>query len=521
MKSPIVLLATALIAGLPLCGEAQQAKHTNVSITNQRAGATPFINNLTLEFSDMRHIRRIRFRIQPKPGSVTRPITGVYPRAYLRSRGYVDVLNRKITVPVFGLYDGYNNTVDVLCFFDDGSFKKLRASIPTAVFDDPCDFDKPFVRQARTTTKDLSYDYILAASSCGPNSPTIIDTDGAVRWVGTAGVQQYYTAFFNNGVYLADGTKLLRMELDGAVSVIRDYADRGDIVGFHHNIDPGKTGLIVDVNTTDYIASVHLEVDATTGEVLKEWNLAQIVHDTMVAGGDNPREFVRMANGRYDFQAVEDWTHNNAVTYRASDNSIIISSRENFVICLDYDTGAIRWILGDTTKRWYQYPSLKKLALTLTSGLPPIGQHSVSITTDDHLLLFDNGQQSAHHIPVGARRDYAAARKYKLDPKAKTATQVWNFNNNFSIISRFRSSVYEDAASNYLVTYARAENPNGSFRAQLVGLTAAREKVFDYSYPTATCCNEAYRAMPIHLERVVFSPPVAPAPTQAASASKQ
>jgi outer membrane protein assembly factor BamB len=301
------------------------------------------------------------------------------------------------------------------------------------------------------------------------------------------------------------------------VSIIADYADRG-VIGFHHNIDPGKKGLIVDVNTPDYIASVHLEVDATTGEILKEWNLAHIIRDAMIAGGDDPSGFVRKANGRYDFQAMEDWTHNNAVTYRPSDDSIIISSRENFVICLDYETGAIKWILGDTTKQWHQYPSLRKFALTLTHGLPPIGQHSVSITKDDNLLLFDNGQQSAHNFPVGASRTYCAARKYTLDPEAKTATQVWNFNNNFSIRSRFRSSVYEDAANNYLVTYSRAENPNGSFRAQIVGLTPGNQKVFDYSYPTETCCNEAYRAMPVHWERVVFDAPVAPAPGTALSA---
>jgi Arylsulfotransferase (ASST). len=30
---------------------------------------------------------------------------------------------------------------------------------------------------------------------------------------------------------------------------------------------------------------------------------------------------------------------------------VIVSSRENFVIAIDYETGAIKWILGDPTKK--------------------------------------------------------------------------------------------------------------------------------------------------------------------------
>lgn len=92
-------------------------------------------------------------------------------------------------------------------------------------------------------------------------------------------------------------------------------------------------------------------------------------------GGDDPSVFIR---------APDDWFHNNACTYRKSDDSLIVSSRENFVICVDYETSAIKWILGDPTKAWYQYPSLRKFALTLgRDTYPPIGQHSVSITEDD------------------------------------------------------------------------------------------------------------------------------------------
>lgn len=506
MKMLISPIATFLLAAVSSVANAHQASDTTIAITGHTVGCTPFISKIHLSVSDLSVLESVSFEVVPKPGSVTRPISALYRKKYLADRGYVSALAGKITVPAFGLYQAYNNQVNLVCFFADGSSKPLTTLVSAAPFDDACNFDAPVVHQARTTTTALSYDFILAASACSEYSPVILDTDGAVRWVGIAGVREYYTAFFNNGVYLANGTKLLRMELDGTVRVVADYASAG-VVGFHHNIDIGKRGLILDVNSDKYIASVHLEVDAITGRILKKWNLAKIISAAMVAGGDNPSEFVREANGHYGFQAYGDWTHDNAVTYRPSDNSIIISSRENFVICIDYDTSAIKWILGDTAKRWYQFPSLRKFALVAPPGTTaPVGQHSVSITKDNNLLLFDNGQRSAHQYPTGPNRSYSAPRKYALNLAANVATEVWNFTNNQSIRSRFRSSVYEDAASNYLVTYARAENPNRSLRAEILGLTPAGEKVFDYSYPTSTDYNEAYRALPIHLEQLRFGP---------------
>ena len=483
---------------------AQQADNTTVTITAQNAGATPFISKLTVNVSDLSVLRRVKFSITPKPGSVTRPLSSTYSKEYLEGRGYVDAQAQQIIVPVFGLYQGYTNQVQLTYFFADGSTKEASTTIQTEPFSAP-PFNSPNVIQPRTNTTELSYDFILVASSVNKYSPTIIDTDGALRWVGTAGVQNHYTAFYDNAIYNARGTQIIRMEMDGEVKVLSDLAGQG-VIGFHHNIDYGKYGLIVDVDTKSFVESVHFEVDAA-GRILKKWNLADIISAAMRAGGDDPSGFVRRAKGRYDVDAFEDWTHNNAVAYRKSDDSIIISSRENFVICLDYETGAIKWILGDTTKKWYQYPSLRAYALTLAPGtIPPVGQHTVSITHDDHLLLFDNGQPSLHHEPRGTLRTYAAGRKYHLDLEARVATEVWTHDHGKTIRSPYRSSIYEDAPHHYLVDYAVARNPDDSKRAQLQGLLPSGETIFEYSYPTPMGFV-AYRAVPIHLENLVFPTP--------------
>ncbi len=496
---PAVLLALLISASAATAAEADSS---TIGIAGQSAGPTPFIAKILLQANDLANLDSVRFTIAPKPRSVTRPLSAVYTKRYLAGHGYVDSAAMRITVPVFGLYAGYSNTVKLAYRFTDGSIKRLSINVQTPQSDD-APFTNPTVVQARTRTMNLSYDYILVASSHSNHSPTIIDTDGELRWIGTDGVRNHYCRFYENGIYHFHGTKLVRMELDGTWRVLADYA-KESAVSFNHNIDTGKAGIILDVNTTEYIDAVHFEVDPDDGHVIKKWNLGNILRDAMLAGGDDPSGFVRNANGRYNFGAYEDWAHDNAVAYRKSDDSVIISSRENFVICLDYRTGNIKWIFGDTSKQWYQYPSLRKFALTAAPGtIAPVGQHAVSITHDDRLLLFDNGQPSAHHSPPGPNRSYSAARKYAIDLNNKTATEVWTFDNNQTTKSAFRSSVYEDSPNNFLIDYATIPNGDGGAHAEILGLLPSGAKVFHYRYP-ALGGNAAYRALPLHLTNLQF-----------------
>ena len=210
----------------------------------------------------------------------------------------------------------------------------------------------------------------------------------------TMGALNAASTFFDNAVYTTQDSQLVRIELDGTVLVVADYSSLG-AEHFHHNIDPGKTGILLEPDTTAYYESIILEVDKDDGHVLKTFNFADIIRAAMIAGGDDPNRFV--------FPTPTDWFHNNGATYNRADDSLIVSSRENFVICLDYNTTAIKWILGDPTKKWFQFPSLRKFALTLAPGsLPPIGQHSPSITFDQGLLVFDNGRNSIFRLLQGS-----------------------------------------------------------------------------------------------------------------------
>ncbi|MGI8955585.1 MAG: aryl-sulfate sulfotransferase [Chthoniobacterales bacterium] len=477
---------------------ATQADDTVITVDGSTAGATPFLSQVTLSVSDTPALKSVQFAIAPKPGSSTRPLSATYSSDYLLERG--DILNGKVFLPLHGLYDNYANTVTLTYSFNDGSSKADTVTIATATFADPCAYKNPTVIQPKTAANSLSYDFILLKGSCSTYSPAILDTDGALRWVGTTRAKSFTLAFFQNSIYIVDGTSLYRNDLDGTLELLGNYASSG-VKDFHHNVDRGKFGLLFEADTKDYLESTILEID-TAGNLLKTWNMADIISAAMSAGGDDPAQFV--------FKSPNDWFHSNSVTYDRADDSLIISSREDFIICIDYTTGAIKWILGDPTKAWYQFSSLRQSALTIAPGsLPPVGQHAVSITFDQSILVLDNGLNSLFQDPAGTLRTYTAPRKYRLDLTNRTATEVWNYPMGEAINSPYCGSVYEDLPLNYLVDYAYVFTEQGqALHVRLAGLDPRGEKVFDYQYLTAGC-TEVFNATPLHLETTAF-PSVGP-----------
>jgi arylsulfate sulfotransferase len=485
MKAWLIIFSVVLT----LTGSAAPHNGQLVGSAVYTAGPNPFISFARLRVSDTTTVEYARFQIQPKAGSATRPVNVKYSRQYLLQRGYINSTTGKVTVPVFGLYAGRSNSVTITIGFSDGTSQKRDLAIQTATYDLGT-YSNPTVLQSRLPGTTLSYDFILLKNFTDPVTPIIIDSDAEIRWVGTAGVGVVPSAFFDNAFYLASGTSLLRTEFDGTTTTVADYSALG-VTGIDHNIDPGRDGVILEVNTAQNFECVNYEVDAA-GNVLKTWNLADIISAAMIAGGDDPGQFVAIG-------ATVDWFHNNATTYRASDNSLIVSSRENFVIALDYDSGAIKWILGEPTKKWYEFPSLRAFALKLGfDTLPPIGQHAISIS-QDQLLLFDNGTASLFQMPPGETRTYSAPRKYQIDLTHFRATEVWHYLADPGISSPFCSSVYEDAKDNYLIDYT----VGGPYLfTELVGLDGGGNVAFDYRYDVLGFCGTAWNAIPIHWEKM-------------------
>ena len=472
-----------------------EAASSDIAVLGQAPGVTPFIELVSFRGASLGKLAGVEFTIAPKPGSVSKPVDVWYSIAALTRRQYVSLDLTLLTLPVFGLYSGYNNQVSVQMQFQDGSAQTLPVSVPTASYVDPSGiYASPTFVQPRAAGSALGFDFFYMKSAIG--SPVVVDTDGAIRWV-VPGVANATSTTFQNGEFVigsATAPTVYRLQLDGTMAQSTVAAPA--YLEFHHNIDPGNRGLFAEFNTeingVENVMATVAEMD-DTGAVLGQWDLAAILTTYMQGQGDDPSLFVRPGI---------DWFHNNSSTYDPSDGSIIVSSRENFVIKIDYQTGNIIWILGDPTKYWYTFPSLRAKALTLApGGLYPIGQHAVSIFSDGSLMLFNDGYASTNEpagAPSGANRAYSAVSDFTIDTATMTAVNTWNFDYGESIYSSICSSAYEANSQSILVNYAVADNGT---EARLVGLDSAHNVVFDFQYATGSC-DTSWNAVPIAFDNL-------------------
>jgi arylsulfate sulfotransferase len=470
-----------------------QTGTSNVRILKTTPGVTPFISFVDIGGNGPKPAS-VEFTIAPKSGTVSRPVHVRYPLKQLRVYEHsVPAPAWVLRLPVFGLYAGFLNQVSVLLDFRDGSTMSRSVPIETAPHADPNGiYDHPLILKNRNAGAALGFDFFVIKSGLG--TPVIVDTDGEVRWVGAGVDNGQGSAVEGSGFVIGSvvSPTLYRLGFDGALEESKLPDPR--YTYFHHNIDYGKQGLLAEVNADDdgveNLETVLVEVTAD-GSIVNTWDLAAILTTYMQSQGDDASTFVRPG---------VDWFHMNAATYDPSDDSVIVSSRENFLIKLDYSTGRIVWILGDPTKYWYTFPSLQVKALKVQAGgLYPIGQHAVSITPDGLVMVFNDGLASFNQPPgasAGQSRTYSAVSAYSIDSASGTAQEVWRFDYGQSIYSSFCSSAYEVSGGSVLVNYAVAANDT---EARLVGLDEAHDVVFDFQYPT-TACNTSWNAIPIALD---------------------
>ena len=512
----ILLISASLSFSFLIGGPSQAAP---ISVLNQVQGRTPFIWNVTLSGVNTSTLQSVQFSISPKSGSLTQPISATYSATYLSSQNRINTALGQVTIPVFGLYastqiNSNNVTITVRSRQSTFSIADTITTTPWTV----TPYSSPTKVVPRNNVK-LDYSFFYLREFIGDGySPVLVDTDGEVRWVGTVGcnsgspsVKFYQGSFFTNC-----GTTLYQNNLDGSNGPLFDYSSPNSPVNAsslgHHNYDIGKQGLLLEINAysngnvypNSNLEQEIIEVSPTTGQVYKTFDFGKIISQAMTAGGDIPALFVKDPNN--------DWFHNNSATYWPSQNEIVASSRENFVIAVDYTTQKIKWILGDPTKSWYtNFPSLRKFALKFSPGtIYPVGQHALSITSNNQLLMFDNDLYGGGSGGLNPSPPYSVPRMYSINESRGIATETWQFLRAQPLWSPICSSIYQDGRS-FLVDYASQGMPNwGSplgnglgYGPELMGLDGNKQVAFDYYYPGAF--QNGWNADPIHLENLQFS----------------
>src|SRR6185295_1079385 len=173
------------------------AETSDIAWDTSEAGITPFIAFVHLSGTTLADVSAVTYTVAVKPGSASKPVRVTYTREALESRGRFETA-QSLRLPVFGLYSGYDNPVSITLSFVDCSTQTLTGTVTAAAYADPNGvYDHPLFIKSRATGSELGFDFFMMKSGAG--TPIIVDTDGAIRWVGLGTENSISSAFTDNG----------------------------------------------------------------------------------------------------------------------------------------------------------------------------------------------------------------------------------------------------------------------------------------------------------------------------------
>jgi tRNA threonylcarbamoyladenosine modification (KEOPS) complex Pcc1 subunit len=422
---------------------------TNILVVEDDTEASVFISALNIGVNK-NLLHRVSFIVKPRDGALADPFRVTYP---------IDAVPETISgirLPIFGLYSDHANSVELEFEFIDYSSSSRSVTIYT---------------EEDSTASSLSLEVLFPADSDHAPSfsffhiksflgPIILDIDGYVRWAPNEVFAAQSQILNDDSFQVFLEGQFHKLNLSGNVWTTDIRADDLSNIRAHHNVDKGKLGYLVEIDADKaqrperIYESILLEID-NNGNTINEWDFGVIFSEYMLSQGDDPSNFVRDGS---------DWCHMNSAIYDPSDNTIVMSCRENFVVKVGYQSKDIFWLLGDETKHWFvNYPSLQALSLS-SQDVKPMGQHSLSLVNEE-LMLFNNGQlsfQAPDGVPLGGTLPSALVSRYAIDQERNEANVTWSYD--AGLVSDICSSIYKDEGTSdgdYLITYAsldRAES---------------------------------------------------------------
>lgn len=373
--------------------------------------------------------------------------------------------SKKHYLSIYGLYANYNNEVII-------EYKNIKKTINIQTSKLPDDFILPTSVKADKNKLDNDF-YFFTPSSKGYSCA--YDVNGDVRWYLT-NYALWDNSKISNGHILVSTERLVNSpyymtglyEIDMLGKIYKEYSLPG---GYHHDYYEMPNGNLLiasnDFNNEagtveDYI----VEVDYNTGNIVKSFDLKDILN---------------MNDGQSENWTAYDWFHNNSVWYDEKTNSITLSGRhQDAVINIDYDTGKLKWIIGNPTNWSKEYQKY---------FFKPVGnnfewqysQHAAMTTKEGYVFLFDNGNNKSKIKDnyVEAKDSYSRGVMYKINTDKMTIEQIFEYGKERK--SEFYSPYISDVdyldKNHYIIHSGGIVSVDGKPSNQPAGLTKGNVKL--------------------------------------------
>jgi arylsulfate sulfotransferase len=283
--------------------------------------------------------------------------------------------------------------------------------------------------------------------------PYMIDNEGELRWLlDFKKSQDLKNLSFSiglkrtkQGTFIAGDQsepRIVEIDMFGNLQHQWDLGKLG--YTFHHEIAESANGnFLITVSKSsarlrngqprmnDHI----IELDQTTGALVREWDLAAQLDTSRYVKPDGitPPEFAQNPNN---------WAHNNAITEIGG--NLLATARYQGIFSFNRE-GNVNWIISPH-KLWgerYRSLLLQPVAedgTTITDAAVidgdahiagfdwPWGPHTPIALSEDRVLVFDNGYNRnwASNFGPGIT-SYSRVVEYKVDKTNRTVQQVWSY----------------------------------------------------------------------------------------------
>ncbi|WOT04848.1 aryl-sulfate sulfotransferase [Shewanella youngdeokensis] len=410
-------------------------------------------------------------------------------------------INTHNGIPVAGLYPNFNNTVDVT-YTKDGkkiaeTYRIMTSGMLTVTTDGfvrnwpeitPKKVAKGFEERMYYYTADIKTAFSGEVSwakggaltwDFDPGFKWIADTQGEMRWylnpahfdgrefVKYRGTLQMYQVDSGDWIWMK-GQSYGMMDFMGRMlwerPMPRGFADGSHEILLAENdhifLRVGKRNYKRDdgqiVNTVrDHI----IEVDALSGDVTKVWDMGAILDPNREEAilSQNPAAVCMEIDLSKEGEKQEiepdapfgdhagigigrNWAHINSIDYDPSDDSIIISSRQQSAVAKITRDDQVKWILS--SPEGWEGKLREKVLIPVNAKGKPIeckynrcednfdytwAQHAAFLTGKGTLTVFDNGDGRGMEQAALKSMNYSRAVEYKINEEKGTVEQVWEF----------------------------------------------------------------------------------------------
>lgn len=322
---------------------------------------------------------------------------------------------RKHVIPVYGLYEGYENTVIITLSTGEETVLTIRTEKAD---------EKLAVPTKMETTASYMEDNCMFVSPTSPAYSAAYDYAGDCRWYTTSNFA-FDLKRAKNGRLLVGSDRLVAppyhtaglYELGMIGKIYKEFRIPG---GYHHDqfeLEDGNLLILTQILPRGTVEDCCVLVDRNTGEILRQYD-HQDVLPQYPAGGSGSQD-------------GHDWFHNNAVWYDKKTNSLSFSGRhQDIIINRDFETGELNWILGDPTG-WPE--DMQKYFFKPVGDVENFDwqyeQHACLITPEGDVMCFDNGhwRSKIKEQYVAAKDNFSRGVRYRIDTEKMEIEQVWQY----------------------------------------------------------------------------------------------